>query len=163
MKTVGSLGEMAAILARNIVSTTVAAEHAMAKAAKVVQEDAKDRIGEYQLAVGPFQKWLDLKDETKEERLRLGYSEDDPLFRSGALRNSIVTEHTAKQAIIGSKLPIAAYQEFGTNRISPRPFLGPAAYARKKQICAIIGAHFVSALVGDDPVHVSLGYDREVT
>ncbi len=56
-----------------------------------------------------------------------GFPANNPLLRSGELRDSITMRSDGNGAIIGSPLDIALYQENGTEHIPPRPFLGPAA------------------------------------
>ena len=65
------------------------------------------------------------------------------------------------EAIIGSKSDIAEYQEFGTEKIPPRPFIGPAAFNQKDKIQQLLGEAFVEGLVGGESIHRSLGYDFE--
>lgn len=95
-----------------------------------IEETAKEEIGVYQPAVGPFEAWAPLAASTKAERVRLGYIEDEPLLRSGQLRDSIESEVVGLAAIIGTKSEIGLWQEVGTDHIPPRPFIGPA-YVRK--------------------------------
>lgn len=51
--------------------------------------------------------------------------------RTGNLRNSIQTdvESDGLTAHVGTAVEYAAYVEFGTRRMAPRPFLAPAAEA----------------------------------
>jgi len=97
---------------------------------KEIEETAKEEIGMYQPAVGPFEAWVPLAASTKADRVRQGYTEDDPLLRSGELRDSIESEVVGLAAIVGTKSQIGLWQEIGTDRIPPRPFIGPA-YVRK--------------------------------
>ncbi|WP_350260758.1 hypothetical protein AAF463_11345 [Pantoea sp. BJ2] len=97
---------------------------------KEIEETAKEEIGVYQPAVGPFEAWAPLAESTKADRVRSGYTEDDPLLRSGELKNSIESEVLGLAAIVGTKSEIGLLQERGTDRIPPRPFIGPA-YVRK--------------------------------
>lgn len=97
---------------------------------KEIEETAKEEIGVYQPAYGPFDAWVPLAESTKADRVRLGYSEDDPLLRSGELRDSIESEIVGLAAIVGTKSEIGLWQEVGTGHIPPRPFIGPA-YVRK--------------------------------
>lgn len=97
---------------------------------KEIEETAKEEIGVYQPAYGPFDAWVPLAESTKADRVRKGYTEDDPLLRSGELRDSIESEIVGLAAIVGTKSEIGLWQEVGTDRIPPRPFLGPA-YVRK--------------------------------
>lgn len=97
---------------------------------KEIEETAKEEIGVYQPAVGPFEAWAPLAESTKADRVRSGYTEDDPLERSGELKNSIESEFVGLAGIVGTKSEIGLWQEVGTDRIPPRPFIGPA-YVRK--------------------------------
>jgi len=97
---------------------------------KEIEETAKEEIGVYQPAYGPFDAWAPLAESTKADRVRQGYSEDEPLLRSGELRDSIQSEVVGLAAIVGTKSEIGLWQEVGTDRIPPRPFIGPA-YLRK--------------------------------
>lgn len=97
---------------------------------KEIEETAKEEIGVYQPAVGPFEAWAPLAESTKADRVRSGYTEDDPLERSGELKNSIEIEIVGLAGIVGTKSEIGLWQEVGTDRIPPRPFIGPA-YVRK--------------------------------
>lgn len=97
---------------------------------KEIEETAKEEIGVYQPAYGPFDAWAPLAESTKADRIRQGYSEDEPLFRSGELKDSIESEIVGLAAIVGTKSEIGLWQEVGTASIPPRPFIGPA-YVRK--------------------------------
>ncbi|MGK3131155.1 hypothetical protein ACCW76_18345 [Pantoea sp. C8B4] len=97
---------------------------------KDIEETAKEEIGVYQPAYGPFEAWAPLAASTRADRVRHGYTENDPLLRSGELRDSIESEVVGLVAIVGTKSQIGFWQEVGTDRIPPRPFIGPA-YVRK--------------------------------
>lgn len=97
---------------------------------KEIEETAKEKIGVYQPAYGPFDAWVPLAESTKADRVRRGYSEDEPLLRSGDLRDSIQSDVMGLAAIVGTKSEIGLWQEVGTSYIPPRPFIGPA-YIRK--------------------------------
>lgn len=95
-----------------------------------IKETAKDELGVYQPVVGPFNAWAVLADATQSGRTRLGYTPNDPLLRSGELRDSIESEVVGLAAIVGTKSEIGFWQEMGTSKMPPRPFIGPA-YVRK--------------------------------
>lgn len=122
--------------------------HALEKAAKVVKKRAKAKLGEYQEAAGPFVGWAELAESTKADRVAQGFPEDEPLLRTGAMRDSI--EHTVAdgEAQVGSNSDIAVYQELGTERTPPRSFLGGAAAESVDTIIGIVGDLAVTALVG---------------
>lgn len=161
-KVLDGLEALADVLIVDTFKAVVAAENAMGAAAKIIQHDAQERIGEYQKETGPFPAWEPLADSTEAEKARLGYPVDAPLLRTGEMRDSIVTEHFASEAIVGSKEKVAAYQEFGTETIPPRPFLGPAAFDNKNRIHKLIGNAAVNGMVSSMPIHPSLGYDMDI-
>lgn len=123
--------------------------NALEKCAKLVEQRAKAKLGEYQDAAGPFAGWADLADATKADRVNKGYPEDDPLLRTGALRDSI--EHTVQgsEAQVGSDEDTAVYLELGTKHMSPRSFLGGALAETLDDVKTIIGEDAVAALVGE--------------
>lgn len=126
---------------------------------KLIEKTAKNKIGHYQKESGPFQDWAELAESTIEDRVRKGYAPDEPLLREGNLRDSIQSEVKVLEGVVGSKSPIAAYQEFGTATIPPRPFIGPAAFENKEKIKAIVGLAAFEGITGGQKVHESLGYD----
>lgn len=157
-----TLLEMAERMAAAAVATREAANAGLEQAAIIVEKAAKDKFGEYQEAVGPFPEWAELAESTQEERERLGFTPNDPLLRRGDLRDSFKHQTGDQQAVIGSTSPIMAYQEFGTDRIPPRPVVGPAALESHGKIKRILGSAVVSGIVGRDPIHPSLGYDARL-
>ena len=124
--------------------------HALETAAELVEKRAKDKIGEYQEQAGPFVGWADLAEFTKADRIAKGFPEDEPLLRTGAMRDSI--EHIVGdgEAQVGSNSDIAVYQELGTAKIPPRSFLGGAAVETMPRIVELIGATAKAALVGKE-------------
>jgi phage gpG-like protein len=135
--------------------TLVVAEHEAVKksleeGAKVIEKRAKDKIGEYQEQAGPFIAWPELSESTKADRARQGYPEDEPLLRSGEMRDSIGHKVGEQEAVIGSNDDKTVWQELGTQHIPPRSFLGAAAAESAEKICEITGRNAVVALVGAD-------------
>ena len=124
-------------------------EHrALEKAAVVVEKRAKDKIGEYQDETGPFAGWADLADSTKADRLRKGYTEDDPGLRSGEMRDSIEHQVQVPEASVGSNDDKLVYFELGTVKQPPRSVLGGAVVDKMDEILQIVGESAVAALVG---------------
>ena len=148
-KSFGSLAHLAAHLGTVIVAEREMERKALERCAKLVEKHAKAKIGEYQPESGPFAAWAELADATKSDRTRQGYSEDDPLLRTGALRDSI--GHTVKdsEAQVGSNSDIAVYQELGTTSVPPRSFLGGALADKLADVRKIIGEEAVGALFGE--------------
>jgi HK97 gp10 family phage protein len=148
MKKFDSLGAFGEHLAQRAAATVTVLHEGLEAVARHVEKKAVEKIGEYQEEVGPFPAWTPLAPATIDDRIAKGFSPDEPLLRTGEMRDSIKHEVDGLEAIIGSQSPIAAYQEFGTEKIPPRPFIGPAAFESKKQIEAILGIAIVTAIAG---------------
>ncbi len=124
-------------------------QESLEKSAKVVEDRAKEIIGHYQADTGPFDQWRPLAADTLAEKERLGYAPpDNPLLRTGEMRDSI--EHTveARRALVGSNNDIAVYQELGTHgpnpgpdgyHVPPRSFLGAAAFQKEAEVAELLG------------------------
>jgi HK97 gp10 family phage protein len=123
-------------------------ESAVKKAAKIIENQAKSEIGVYQPAIGEFDAWAELSASTKQDRSSKGYPENNPLLRSGKLRDSIESTAQGLEAAIGSNLDIAVWQELGTENIPPRTFLGTAAEFSKKKIKKLIGKSAIEGMLG---------------
>jgi hypothetical protein len=104
-------------------------------AAFVVQRAARKKFGHYQGESGPFEAWPQLASSTKSERVRLGYTENDPLLRSGELRDSYKVESSGLMAGVGSTLGKAEGMEVGDpiKSVPARPVLGPAFAENEKE------------------------------
>lgn len=128
--------------------------HALDVAARIVQDEAKHEIGTYQSAAGPFGAWPELADATKEGRADKGFPENDPLLRTGGLRDSIERASTEYDAEVGSNSDIAVYQEMGTDKIPPRSFLGHSAVVKEKEVVEAVTLEVIHAVAGIRPNHV---------
>ncbi len=138
------------------------AEHkALEHAAKLVADEARREVGTYQDAAGPFAAWPELADATKADRLRHGFSENDPLLRTGEMRDSIGHAIGDKEAAIGSNNEKAVWQELGAAKIPPRSFLGGAAVRKAEDVARILGAAPVIALVGSGAVSRALSAPKD--
>ncbi|MCC3246674.1 hypothetical protein LG047_15340 [Methylocystis sp. WRRC1] len=145
-----TLADFAKDLARADVMFEFARHEALEKACQIVEDEAKRVIGTYDYG------WKQLAPATQRERVRLGFTPNDPLLRSGELRDSIthhvVTGLTGTGAMredagyVGSPSKIALYQELGTARIPPRSFLGGAARAKEGEIHRIGATAFHAVL-----------------
>jgi hypothetical protein len=120
---------------------------------KYVKEKAQSKFGIYQDAVGEFPKWEELEDSTQEQRVRLGFSPNDPLYRTGELMNSIDYNVEPNKVQIGSANPIMEWQEFGTATIPPRPVLGAAMYESVEEIKKILSLMMVNWLTGEKKIN----------
>lgn len=162
MKQFGSLGAFAVELLALRIVTEKALEHGLEVAARTVEATAKAEIGRYQDEIGPFPAWAELAESTREDRVRQGFTGNDPLLRSGELLHSIGHETKGRQAVIGSTSEVAVYQEFGTAKIPPRPFMGPAVERNHEVIRTLVGTAAVQGLLGNAQIHQSLGYDHKI-
>jgi HK97 gp10 family phage protein len=122
-------------------------ERGLGKALQVIETDAKEQIGQYQAAVGPHPAWAPLAESTEAEKARLGYPTDAPLLRTGELQESFQHEAHGDEGVVGSTDPIMVYHEFGTEKMPPRPVVGPAAFKSKEKIEQILGRALVEGIV----------------
>jgi phage gpG-like protein len=148
--------------------------------AQLVEQTAKEEIGEYQGEAGAFPAWAPLVESTVEEKERLGYAPpDNPLWRTGALMDSISHEVDNDEAVIGSDSEIMVYHEFGTSKMAMRPVLGPALVRNLEIIGAVLGKFSTGGFIREDlsktlpngekaylsrmvGVHEGLGYNNEM-
>ena len=70
-----------------------------------------------------------LAQSTQIERARLGYSTNEPLVRSGSLRETVEHATEFNLAIAGSNDPVARYSEDGAPNRPPRPVFRIGAIA----------------------------------
>lgn len=150
LRTFSSMVEFADHLLERQAAVVTALRTGLEICAESIEKTAKEEIGNYQDAIGPFEAWPDLADSTKADRVAKGYSEDEPLLREGDLRDSIRHEVGALDAFIGSDSDIAVYQELGTDKIPPRPFLGTALFHNEGLIREVMGGSLVAGILGED-------------
>ena len=112
------------------------------KACAMVAAEARRVIGK------GYDSWPELKPETMAERVRLGFKANEPLLRTGQLRDSIQWTSHGNEGFIGSNDPVAVFQELGTSRIPPRPFLSGAAAAMGPKIEKMAVRAVLSVMAG---------------
>ena len=144
--------------AEHLLTTAVAiaeADHlALEHVGKHLETEAKKKVGEYQTQAGPFAAWAPLADSTIADKERSGFSPpDNPLLRTGEMRESIQHKVVGLEAHVGSDSDIAVFQELGTSRMPPRSFLGSTAVEQTDKVVEIIGGAVVVTLVGEQ-VHM---------
>lgn len=163
MKSFADLGVFAAFLTAAGVQAEDQAAHALREGAHIIAEDAKGRIGHYD-----GNEWPPLAERTKADREAKGFPPDDPLLRTGALHDAISSEGRGRHAVAGVKAgiadthgtdlgSIAIWQEMGTPNaaypIPPRPFLGPAGFAKAHEVVKVVGKAATETLAGSPPRH----------
>jgi phage gpG-like protein len=114
----------------------------------ILEKDMVHQIGEYQGKVGPYPAWADLAESTEEEKARLGAPADAPLERFGDLMQSFQHERDGDEGIVGSTDKVMEYHEWGTDRMPPRPVVGPALERNRERIEALIGRATVELIAG---------------
>lgn len=145
------------------------------RAAAIIEREAKREFGVYQPQTGPFPAWEELAESTKADRVAKGFTEDDPLRRTGELRDSVSREVHGLDAVVGSTSDLMIYHEFGTSRMPARPVFGPAAFRHRREIESLVAQAALLGIIGarsfglaehreagQVPVHESLGYDFSV-
>ena len=130
-------------------------EKEIKKSAIKVRDDAVNKFGEYQPAVGPYPAWEMLSINTVTQKINHGAEGTQPLigaygadkFQEGnkatkneawpqPLRNTIGIKVEGLQAAVGTDDPIGKHHEYGAPKknIPPRPFLRPALYENQDNI-----------------------------
>jgi HK97 gp10 family phage protein len=131
------------------------------RAAEAIEATAKAEIGIYQGEAGPFPAWAPLAESTVADRIAKGFTPDDPLLRTGDLRDSIVHEVEGMEATIGSTDAVMEFMEFGTSKMPPRPVMGPGLFHNAEQVQRLIGDAAVSVIVGGHASERIEGYTLE--
>jgi phage gpG-like protein len=128
-----SLLEGAALFAEIAVEMNHIEHHCLDEGSKILQDEAKRVIGTYDYG------WPQLAASTQRQREYQGFEPNEPLLRTGDMRDSIEREVQPGVAYVGSNNDKVLWQEFGTSRIPPRSFLGGAAEAKHEEIGELIG------------------------
>jgi hypothetical protein len=170
MKEFTSLEAFAMHIGELVVKEKLAEVAALNKAAKLVQKEAKAELGTYQSEIGDIMGWAELADSTKADRLRQGYTENDPGLRSGEMRDSIQTTTMEGEggyvAYVGSDDQNMVYFELGTEKQPPRSVLAGSALRKEKEVHEIIGQAVHNVLMGRE-VHqgmmIIVGGDEAVS
>jgi hypothetical protein len=124
-------------------------KHETEKLVEQARDQAKVLIGQ------EYGGWPALAESTIVQKTRLGYvgnvSATDPLLRTGHMRASIEAkaEVSAEGAtgVVGSNDKVAVYQEMGTSRIPPRPFLATSLMGSQRRAEKAFGEMAVLSLV----------------
>lgn len=74
---------------------------------------------------------------------------EPPNEDTGVLRTHIETTQPAPLRVeVSSNAPYAVALEFGTSKMAPRPYMGPALRAKKKEVTALIKTAVDKAMKG---------------
>jgi hypothetical protein len=149
MKEFGSLEGLAKhLMTAGLHGVETQVNAALKDAALLLEYEAISEFGKYQEGAGPFGTWPSLAEATKIDRVRKGFSEDEPLLRSGGLRDSSRHEVSATEAIVGNIDPVMEYQEHGTAKIPPRPVYGIALHRHMAALVQLIEQGAYAGLSG---------------
>ncbi len=127
------------------------AEATVMQGAAIIQGRAKDAIGNANNGFG----WPPLKPATIAQK-RLG---NTPLYETGDLKKSIEVAGPFHEgagtvsAVVGTNDPKAAFHEYGTSKIPPRPFMMPAAVLSEKAIVKLARKNVAAAFAGGAAYH----------
>jgi len=143
-----SFGAFADHLMRLAAESEEVKKHILDSSAEEIQKTAKGLIGEYQSAVGSYPAWEELAESTQAERSRLGYSENDPGYRSGAMQRSVGRHVEGDEAAVGSNDQDLVWFDGGTSKQPPRPVFGPAAIHSRSRVQKIMGMTMFAWLSG---------------
>jgi hypothetical protein len=152
-----SFGALGAHFARLALVGEAVTHHITEQAAQIVEKDAKARIGSYQDAAGPFGAWANLAPSTVDDRIRKGFTPDDPLLRTGGLRDSYGHKTQGAMAVVGSPSLIALYMEQGNSKMPARAVVGPAAYASADAIGRVAATTLIAWVSGAGWVKPRIG------
>lgn len=122
-------------------------------ACDLVLDTAKDIVGHYQREdMGPFEPWDELSPRTKDERTYLGFTPNDPLLRTGELRDSYERTVSGREGAVGSNLQKALELELGLSGgveyLPPRSVLGLAGFRQEEFAVRLMCQPIVAALEG---------------
>lgn len=134
-RVVDSFGALAELLEERAAAAVSSARAALKEGAAIVKGEAQAKIGEYQPAVGDLPAWAPLSPATQEDRVAKGFTADDPLLRSGELRDSIEVRAVAEDEIlVGVFDPemqtIAAAMEYGYYNVRAQKVVPPRSFIR---------------------------------
>lgn len=157
-----TLPQFAGLLMHLSHTLPAARHHALEAAGQIVEDQAKAYLGTYDARP----EWQELADFTKEDRVAKGFPENEPLLRTGELRDSIHHVVVGNTAHVGSDDDKAVWQELGTVHIPPRSFLKSAVIASVQHIDHITGqtvhAHLSSGVYPSATGHVFNRHDDTI-
>lgn len=144
-----SFSALAEALERRSIAAVTAARTALKVGAELVKTAAQESIGSYQPAKGDVPAWAPLSSATQEDRVAKGFTADDPLLRTGDLRDSIEIRPVGDDdVLVGVFDPemqtIAAAMEYGyynvraQKAVPPRSFIRGTAFEKAPEVGALI-------------------------
>lgn len=157
-----TMEEFLLILGRGVVHHAAHVEHVLRAAAEHIEATAKAMIGHERA------EWPPLAQYTMDQRVALGFSENDPLLRTGHLRDAITHDVELREvggvAVVGVKDAtvgtdakngpdpvrnigdVAVWMELGTGRAPSRSFLAQAVIDEMPVLEQMFGKHLAGGL-----------------
>lgn len=136
------LGSLATYIALRATAIEASLSQGLEQVGEMIAEDARDKIGTYQAASGPFIAWAPLAASTVERK-----GHNLPLYETGELQDSFDFDVVGLEMAAGSKDPKMVFHERGTERMPARPVVGPAGFENREAIRMLIAASLASGLV----------------
>lgn len=136
------LGEFGRFLGGLVAEHEVVMHELLDRGCQIIETEAKRVIGTYEYG------WPALADSTRADRERKGFPEDEPLLRSGGMRDSIGHTVEPDAGYVGSNDPKVRWQELGTKHIPARSFLAGAALTKGQEVAEYLGMGYASSLFG---------------
>lgn len=131
MKSFDSFAAAAAEFERAALASVVSEQATLDAIGKLVAGRARAKFGIYQDG------WEPLAQYTMDERVYLGFTPNDPLLRTGGLRDSIGYDADLVKVTIGSTHDFMVHHEYGTRTHPARPVLVPAVRESLPEILAL--------------------------
>lgn len=142
-----SVGALAAFLENMAKTLPQAQRAALDEASKFALDKVKEIPGHYQS--DPV--WAKLAEATVEDRVRKGFTPDDPLKRTGEFAETFGRHVVGPtRAEVGSNDQRAEWFELGTRKMPPRPVLGAAKAQNDKHLVEIVGRRIQQHIGGRD-------------
>lgn len=108
---------------------------------------AKAMPGTYQDGVGGIPDWPALAARTVKDKERLKFAPpDNPLLRTGDMRDSLDRTVLKDEACVGSNSDVMVAQELGTSKVPPRSVLALAGAITTEHLDALCGPEVAKAL-----------------
>jgi hypothetical protein len=125
-----------------------AVEKGLYVAAEFLNEKAKEMFGHYQDG------WDELTQATRKDRVKKGFTENDPLYRTGDLKEHSKFSVEGRRAVVGNTSQIMVYQEKGTmstgwhgaKGIPPRPVYLIVYHKHKEEAIELFADEFMKKL-----------------
>lgn len=136
---VGSFAALSRQLANDATRFYGRLQYVLTVAVRDLDRTARSEYGIYQPSVDSFPAWAELAPSTKADRVAQGFTENDPLLRSGSLRDAGQWEVHGLDGVAGNTDKRAFWHEFGTVNMPARPVYGPALARRMNFISSTLG------------------------